>query len=80
MITKDKREHYYYVCRKNGIQVIKSFNKKIMRKELGITDDYIICRTRHYDEAYTFAFFYSQKNEYETRPEYLSITGNDTVD
>lgn len=80
MRLADKREHYYYVCKKYGIQVIKSFNKKAMRKELHITDTDILTRTRHYEDAYHYAIAYAANNGYSERPEYVTLTGNDFID
>lgn len=80
MVQKDKREHYYYVTKHNGVCVVKSFNKKLMRKNAGVTDNDIVGRFRHFDAAMTFAAKYSAANGYTTRPFYLSLTGNDIID
>lgn len=80
MVKADTREHYYYVVVDSDVMIVKSFNKRLLKKALSIKEAAIKCRVRHYNDAYQYALSYSVNTGIEGRPRYISLTGNDYID
>lgn len=69
-----QREHYYYVCRIDGrLHIIKSWNKKEMRKQ-GVQESMIIARYNSFYDAAVYCSLHGEK-----RPIYTNLTDVDFI-